>query len=617
VAVMCGMRRRMPVCFALLVLAGAMIRCQRAGSGGDRLGSDGGDYLEALAQARTATWVAGTPGGALVVGATTEPATLNPLTAADPVSADITPLLFEGMLRIDSTGRGLEPALADRWELAADGRSARVHLRDNLLWSDSVPVTVNDILHTVRLLNCTDPESRAGSAALAAACGDSIQVSVIDTQTAVIAVGEPCALLARLLTLPLLPAHVLPEPVMDRRFERFYGLRTRLDSRVVSGPFMPVSWVPGRRLVLVRNSRYYRGAAGLPYLDTVEVRIVRDHNTHLVRFQRGEIDLFAAAGKDYAVLAQDSGRQYHIHCMGPSRAGTVLLFNQNRGRDSAGEPFVDSTKLGWFRSRLFRRAVSLAIDHEAVMSSAGVSGFAQSGPVCPADTEWFEPGSGSAAYDTARARALLEQAGLRDRNADRVIEDSAGVPVAFTILVAAENLGRRTAAEQVASLLADIGMSVTVNAVEHGYLMSTLRTPPYGWEAALAGIGSSAEPLDDWEVWHSAGRFHVWDRGGVPDPGQHRIDSLLAMALREPDAARRRPIYRQWQREFAATMPAVPVFAPERILCVSSRLGNALPSVAGGMLRDAARVYRRPVAQDDTRQTLSAEAAVSPQDSAY
>jgi peptide/nickel transport system substrate-binding protein len=419
---------------------------------------------------------------------------------------------------------------------------------------------------------------------------------------------RPCALLGRILTIPILPAHA----ARKAGAERTYSLRTRFDSLAVNGPFVPVSWVPSRRIVLVRNPHYCgRSAAGarLPWLDSVVVNFVRDHNTHMVRFQRGETDLFPAAGKDYTVLAQDSSRSYHMYCMGPSRMATVLLFNQHTGRDSAGTPFVDSVKQSWFRAAAFRRAVGTAIDRAAVMEAAGVSGFAQYGPVCPADTHLLAARLPTLSYDTAAARSMLRDAGFADRDSDRVLEDGKGNSVQFSIMVAAENLARRSAAEKIATELAGAGMAVSVQVVEHGYAMNTLRNPPHLWEAALVGMACPREPLEAWEVWHSTGRLHVWETAGEIGAGQVRIDSLLTAALATPDTKARLALYTQWQTAFAELLPVVFVYAPERIVCVNTHLGNASPAPVEGLFRDAALLYRLKVPRENVRQALLADTA--------
>jgi ABC-type transport system substrate-binding protein len=50
----------------------------------------------------------------------------------------------------------VQPRLLDRWEQSADYREWTVHVRENLLWDDGVPVTAEDVKFSLELW--TDPE---------------------------------------------------------------------------------------------------------------------------------------------------------------------------------------------------------------------------------------------------------------------------------------------------------------------------------------------------------------------------------------------------------------------------------------------------------------------------
>ena len=81
---------------------------------------------------------------------------LNPILASlNPVDADITGLIFEGLTRINAYGEP-EPALAERWVISADGLEYTVFLRQDVLWQDGVPFTAADVDYTMSLLRSPD-----------------------------------------------------------------------------------------------------------------------------------------------------------------------------------------------------------------------------------------------------------------------------------------------------------------------------------------------------------------------------------------------------------------------------------------------------------------------------
>ena len=60
---------------------------------------------------------------------------------------------------------------------------------------------------------------------------------------------------------------------------------------VGTGPFQFKEWVPGKHVILEKNPHYFK--PGLPYLDTLEYRIMKDPLTASTALRAGEIDFFA------------------------------------------------------------------------------------------------------------------------------------------------------------------------------------------------------------------------------------------------------------------------------------------------------------------------------------
>jgi peptide/nickel transport system substrate-binding protein len=92
------------------------------------------------------------PGGTYVEGLIGTPQFLNPLLcqyySAD---HDLCSLIFSGLIRYDE--RALpQPDLAERWDISADGLVYTFHLRPNARWHDDQPVTADDVVFTLQLL---------------------------------------------------------------------------------------------------------------------------------------------------------------------------------------------------------------------------------------------------------------------------------------------------------------------------------------------------------------------------------------------------------------------------------------------------------------------------------
>ena len=76
-------------------------------------------------------------------------------------------------------------------------------------------------------------------------------------------------------------------------------------------------------------------------------------------------------------------------------------------------------KSAWFKNAVFRRAVSSAIDRDAMIRSIyyghGVKSWSLS---TPGDKVWATPDVPHDDYDVERARRLLSTLGMTDRNGD-------------------------------------------------------------------------------------------------------------------------------------------------------------------------------------------------------
>ena len=76
-----------------------------------------------------------------------EPASLDPAMTTGLAEANVQAELFEGLTRLDKDNQP-QPALADRWDLSADGKTYIFHLRPGITWSDGTPITAHDFVYS-------------------------------------------------------------------------------------------------------------------------------------------------------------------------------------------------------------------------------------------------------------------------------------------------------------------------------------------------------------------------------------------------------------------------------------------------------------------------------------
>ena len=89
----------------------------------------------------------------------TEPESLDPAICTGQPDGRVVSGLFEGLTRLDPVTAEPRPAIAERWDISADGLHYRFFLRSNALWSTGEPITSEDVVYSWRRV--IDPATAA------------------------------------------------------------------------------------------------------------------------------------------------------------------------------------------------------------------------------------------------------------------------------------------------------------------------------------------------------------------------------------------------------------------------------------------------------------------------
>jgi peptide/nickel transport system substrate-binding protein len=90
-------------------------------------------------------------GGTLTEGVIGQPRFINPLLAVTDADNDLAALIYSGLMRHDTEGK-LIPDLAERFTVSEDGKMYDFFLRNNATFHDGKPVTADDIVFTIGLI---------------------------------------------------------------------------------------------------------------------------------------------------------------------------------------------------------------------------------------------------------------------------------------------------------------------------------------------------------------------------------------------------------------------------------------------------------------------------------
>jgi peptide/nickel transport system substrate-binding protein len=554
----------------------------------------------------------GKHGGRFVFAATNGPRTFNAMMANETSTTDITDHnLFTYLVHYDNAKQQPVPMIAKSWSVSADGLAWTFHLRRGARFSDGHPITAEDVLFSARL--ALDETLHPAVHDSLIFKGKPFEFSAPDPHTVVVKTSEPFAtMLITAGQLKIMPKHALEGAYKSGNFASAYNVSTPPDQIVTSGPWRVVQYVPGEKTVLGRNP-YWLGVdkanKRLPYLNELIYLIVPDQDAADLRFRSGGLDAVDNIKPEnyrwYADNQEKGG--YTLYSVGPENNSRFFWFNLNKVQPPlrgeklpagkrVGDSVVDPVKYAWFSNRVFRHAVSMAVDRDALIRSVffgeGTKSWSISGP---SNKEWYTPDLPEHDYNVAESKRLLASIGFKDANGDGVLEDSRGNPVTFQLKTNADNTMRVATANFIRDDLAEVGIRVILSPIDFNSLITNLRSD-LQYEAILMGSQSGVppDPANAQNFLRSSGLSHYFfvKQQKPASPEEARIDQLLDTFVTTLDMGERKAIWKEiqtiWNEQgWMVWLPILNVKLP-----VSDRFGNVQPSVmAHRILWNIEQVY--------------------------
>ena len=526
------------------------------------------------------------PGGRLTLLALNAPQTFNPLLPADSASDEVVRLIFSGLIRMDATKQEALPGLAESWSVTPEGKTWTFKLRAGLHWSDGQPLTASDVVFTWNAV-MYNPELNRLTYDVFRLNGKNFEVTQLDEQKVRVVTPEVFAPFLEFFgSVPVLPRHAMEREVRDGRFLSLYPPQTRPDRIVGSGPFRVKASTPGQSVLLERNPEYWAvDAQGqrLPYLEEV-LLTVTGGQPPLALFLNGPGDVYEHTRPEEFARVQPlvGPGKFQLRDLGVGLDRDFLWFNLNTNRNAAGQALVNPAKLRWFQNKTFRQAVSCAMDRDRLVKTAyGGRALASLAFMSAENAKWNNPNVPRFGFDPARARALLAEAGLQDRNGDGVLEDAAGNRVEFSLASNSGNPAREQAAALIIEDLQRVGVRVTFQPMDFAQLVQRINNT-FDYECALMGLGGGGvDPASQINVLKSTDPLHQWfpNQSTPATEWEARIDALMDAQMRTLDYAERKKHFDEVQTILAEQLPMIYTVAPFHFAALRPELINLRPSV--------------------------------------
>jgi peptide/nickel transport system substrate-binding protein len=212
---------------------------------------------------------------AVTIGWPTDVPSWDPNQRFTPDAQPIYKLVFDQPLN-QNTQLALVPGLATRWELAKDGLSLAVELRDDVRFHNGDPMTADDFRYTFfERLRRPDRIDTKNS------WRNVTDIEVLSPVRVVMRFSSPAPTAPQWLA--FLGSYVVPRTYMEQA-----GIEAFQQKPLGTGPYRLVDYQLNARIVLERNDGYW-GAK--PPLRRVTIEVIKDPSARVAAVQSGQVDL--------------------------------------------------------------------------------------------------------------------------------------------------------------------------------------------------------------------------------------------------------------------------------------------------------------------------------------
>lgn len=289
--------------------------------------------------------------------------------------------IHSGLVQVDPQGN-VVPDMAMSWDITDEGRTYIFHLHKGITFHDGTAADAAAVKWNIE--HILDPANTADARVFLRPIA---AVEALDDVTLQIRLKEPSADFLMVLG-GYRTGFLVASPTAVQHWGQDYKFHP-----VGTGPFKFVEWTPGQHLILEKNSSYFK--PGLPYLDRIVLKTMKDSTTRIGAARTGEIDFATWVPLEMVRVLEKDTRVKVV---------TSPMYNVWDLRiNVASKPFDDI--------RVRQAVAGYGIDRQELLK-IGFLGYGQ------ASVSMLTPGMAGYSslsemypYDPKKAKALLQEAG--------------------------------------------------------------------------------------------------------------------------------------------------------------------------------------------------------------
>lgn len=482
--------------------------------------------------------------GVLVRNLLDDPPHLNPYTNTTAYASTVYAYIYESLLTADNEKLTPKPWIAESWEVSPDGLQYTFHMRHDVTWSDGRPLTADDVMFSVEMLQ----NPKVDAAALRSYYKDLKRVEKIDEHTVRFVFNRPYfRALEQCGYLQIIPKHIFGDG-------QDFNNHPANFKPVGSGPFMLKDWDRGRLVQLSRNERYWNRDHN-PRLKGIEYVIIPDMNTSFQYLKKGGLDFSDDMRAIQWVRQSESGKfgerfkKYKFFPPGLAYIG----WNQKK-------PF--------FEDKRVRQAMSMVLDRQKIVDKLQYGqAMLVSGPgyyYGPSYDQSIKP----LPYDPKQAVKLLDASGWVDHDGDG-IRDKDGVPFQFDMIYSSGSPGGDRVSTILREELDKLGIVLNPRPTEFSVLINMLISGNF--DAAMLGWAGGAIESDHYQIFHSSQIDGGSNRISFDNPEADRLMELVRVTI---DPEKRRQLQYKLHALLHDEAPYTFLYLPPALAAVDRRFTN-------------------------------------------
>jgi ABC-type transport system substrate-binding protein len=327
-------------------------------------------------------------GGIYIEGVTGSPRFINPIYAASfDVDRDLTELIYSGLMKYDENGKIVKD-LAEEYKVLEEGKIYEFYLKKDLLWSDGQPLTADDLIFTIKIIQNPSFKSSVRTKWLG------VTVEKISELGVRFELKNPSSIFLENCTLEILPKHIWQEISAQNFPLSIYNLRP-----IGSGPYKVKDVSQDNQgniksLELATNPNY---SGPSPNIKKIIFYFFEEENDLIAAFKSGEIKSFSLLSPEKIQNLKNGG--FSEYLLSLPRYFAV---------------FLNPDKSKVFSDEKIRKALNYGTDKEEIINEVLLGkGKVVNSPVLP-EIYGFEEPAINYEFNQETAKQLLEEAGFSE-----------------------------------------------------------------------------------------------------------------------------------------------------------------------------------------------------------